>query len=326
MRRRDFIAAVGGAAAWATQTTAQGPRQVRRIGVVSPSGPTAAWMRDGLLEGLEELGHVEGRNLRIEYRWAHGRFERLPALVSELLSLDVEVIVAQATQAAIVARDATSAVPIVMAGVADPVGVGLAESLARPGGNVTGTSNVAAEIVGKQLELLRDLDPDASLIAVLWNPANHAFQKLQVGEAEAAARAAGVRLQVLAASRPDDFDAAFAAMRDEGTRSLLVLVDPLFSLHREALLALAAKHRVAAVSGVREFADAGGLIAYGPSYRESARRAAVYVDRILKGAKPSDLPIEQSAKFELVVNSRTARALGMELPTAILVRADEVIE
>jgi putative tryptophan/tyrosine transport system substrate-binding protein len=326
MRRRELIALLGGAAAWPLGARAQRGDRVRRIGVVSPGGPSITWMREGLRQGLNELGYVEGENLRIDFRWAHGRFERLPALVSELLDLNVEVVVAQATQAAIAAKDATSTVPIVMMGVADPIGVGLARSLARPGGNVTGTSNVAAEIVGKQLQILRDVGTNTSRVAVLWNPANHAFQMLQLREAEAAARASGVQLQVLAASAPDDFDAAFAAMRNEGTRALLVLVDPLFSLHREALIRRVVDGRIPAVSGVREFAEAGGLLAYGASYFDAAKRAAVYVDRILKGAKPSDLPIEQSTKFELIINMRAAKGVGIEIPPTLLARADEVIE
>jgi putative ABC transport system substrate-binding protein len=191
---------------------------------------------------------------------------------------------------------------------------------------VTGTSNVAAEIVGKQLQILREVATNVSRIAVLWNPANQAFQTLQLKEAEAAAHASGVQLQILAASAPNDFDAVFAAIRNEGSRALLVLVDPMFSLHREALIDYVNKAGLPAVSGVREFAEAGGLLAYGASYLESARRAAVYIDRILKGVKPSDLPIEQSTKFELVINLKTARELGVAVPPTLLARADEVIE
>jgi putative ABC transport system substrate-binding protein len=213
-----------------------------------------------------------------------------------------------------------------MVGVADPVGVGLIPSLARPGGNVTGTSNVAAEIVGKQIDLLRHVDSTLSSIAVLWNPANSAFQRLQLTEAESAARASRLSLQVLEASSPNEFDTAFNAMRTRGQRALLVLVDPLFSLHREALLNHIVRDRLMAVSGVREFAEAGGLLAYGPNYAQSAKRAATYIDRILKGTKPSDLPVEQPTRFDLVINLRTAKLLDVEIPPAVLARADEVLE
>jgi putative ABC transport system substrate-binding protein len=320
--------ALAGASACAVafHAAAQQASRLPRIGVLGPAEPTVSWFQDGFREGLAELGYVEGKNLLIDYRWAHGRFDRLPGLASELLGLNLDLIVAQATQASLAAKEASATTPIVMVGVADPVGVGLVSSLARPDGNVTGTSNVAAEIVGKQFELITELDPKLTRVGVLWNPANAAFQALQLRQAKAAARAAGPQLQLLEASSPTEFDGVFNAMRRDGTRALLVLVDPLFSIHRTALLQRIAKDRVIAVSGVRDFAEAGGLLAYGPSYRHSAKRAAFYVDRILKGAKPSELPIEQPTAFELVINMRTAQALGLTIPPTLLARAVVVIE
>ena len=323
MRRRELIACLP---LLLTAPSAFAQKRIPRIGVLAPGGPAVTWMSEGLREGLGGLGYADGENIRLEYRWAHGDFDRLSELAAELLRLDIDGLVTQATQASLVAKGATSTVPIVMVGVADPVGVGLVPSLARPGGNVTGTSNVAAEIVGKQIELLRQADPSLSSIAVLWNPANHVFQRLQLTEAEAAARAFGLRLQLLEARSPEHFETAFASMRAHGQRGLLVLVDPVFSLHRAALLDHIFEDRLIAASGVREFAEAGGLFAYGPSYAQSAKRAAIYIDRILKGAKPSDLPVEQPTTFELVINVRTARSLGVEIDPALLARADEVIE
>jgi putative ABC transport system substrate-binding protein len=213
-----------------------------------------------------------------------------------------------------------------MVGVADPVGVGLIGSLARPGGNVTGTSAMSAELVGKQFQLLREIIPSASRIAALWNPANSVFQELQVRQAEVAARATGVALQLLEARAPEEFDTAFAAIDREATRALLILVDPLFLSHLRILVDLVVKRRLAAIYGARIFADEGGLMAYGPSYFDSFKRAAAYVDKILKGAKPADLPVEQPTKFEFVINLTTAKTLGIDVPPTLLSLADEVIE
>jgi putative ABC transport system substrate-binding protein len=296
------------------------------IGFLSPhDGSASVWVR-GFGEGLKELGYVEGQNIKVEYRWAHGRFDRLPELAAELVRLDVDAIVAVVTAASLAAKAATPTIPIVMAGVADPVGVGLIASLARPGGNVTGTSAMSAEIVGKQFELLKETDPGLGRAAVLWNPANVAFQTLQLKESEAAGRRSGVQLLSFEARGPGDFDGAFAAMRRDGIRALHILSDPLFVLHREALVGLGSKNRLVAVSGFREFAEAGGLMSYAPSYFDASKRAVAYVDKILKGAKPADLPVEQPTRFDLVVNLKTAKALGITVPQSILLRADEVIE
>jgi putative ABC transport system substrate-binding protein len=320
-----LVLAAGTLSTAARPAAAQGSK-IPLVGFLSPSDATASvWVR-GFREGLMEQGYVEGRNIRVEYRLAHGRFDRLPELAAELVRLEIDVIVTVVTAASLAAKAATPTIPIVMAGVADPVGVGLVASLARPGGNVTGTSAMSAEIVGKQFELLKEADPGLARAAVLWNPANPAFQALQLRESEAAGRRSGVQLVRFEASGPGDFEAAFAAMRRDGLRALHVLPDALFVLHREALADFVSKHRLAAVSGFREFAEAGGLMAYAPSYLDASKRTAAYVDKILKGARPADLPVEQPTKFELVVNLKTAKALGITVPQSILLRADEVIE
>ena len=321
----SVILALGAFSSPARDLAAQGAK-VPLVGVLSPVDPTITWFAEGLREGLSELGYIEGQSIQIEYRWAQGRFERLPGLAAELVRLNVDVIVAGVTAASLAAKAATRTIPIVMVGVGDPVGVGLVGSLGRPGGNVTGTSNMTAEIVGKQLELLREVDPNVARVAVLWNPANTAFQALQLKEAEMAGQKSGIELQFLEARGLDDFDAAFAAVRREGTGSVLVLGDPLFTLHRDALARHIANDRLIAVSGIRDFAEAGGLMAYGPSYFHASKRAAVYVDKILKGAKPTELPIEQPTKFELIINLKTAKSLGLTIPPDVLVRADAVIE
>jgi putative tryptophan/tyrosine transport system substrate-binding protein len=255
-----------------------------------------------------------------------GRFDRLAEFADEIVQSNVDVIVAVVTQASFSAKAATQTIPIVMVGVADPVGGGLVASLARPGGNITGTSGMAAEIVGKQFQLLKEVVPQVSRVAVLWNPTNPVFQALQLSQVEIAGRAYGVQLQLLEARAPNEFEAAFAAMSKEGTRALHILTDPLFGLHNGALVELAMKNRLATISGVRSFAEAGSLMAYGPSYFDLARRAAVYVDKILRGAKPADLPVEQPTRFELVVNLKSAKALNLTIPPDILALAEEVIE
>jgi len=269
---------------------------------------------------------VDGRNIVVEYRWAEGKFERLPDLAAGLARLPVEVIVAEYTQASLAAKAVTPTIPIIMVGVADPVGVGLVASLARPGGNTTGTSSMAVEVAGKQLALLKETVPNASPVAVLWNPANHAFQTLQVKEAEVAARALAVPLLFQGARNPDEFEGAFSAMTRERVGAAQVLADPLFYTNPRRIVDLAARSRLPAVYGARDCVDAGGLMAYGPSYTDIPRRAAFYVDRIFKGAKPADLPVEQPTKFELVINLKTAKALGLTIPPAVLARADEVIQ
>jgi putative ABC transport system substrate-binding protein len=305
---------------------AQQPGKVPRIGYLGPGSPsTVGHLVEAFRRGLRVLGYVEGQNIAIEYRWAEGRFERLPDLAAELVRLNVDVIVTATTPAIQAAKQATKTIPIVMAVSADPVETGLVASLARPGGNITGLSLLAPEIVGKQLQLLKEAVPKVSRVAVLCNPANLSSAP-QLREAEVAARPLGVRLQILEARSPDEFESAFAAMTRERVGSLLVLGDPLFFQQRTRLADLAAKSRVPAMYGVSEHAEAGGLIAYSANVSDVYRRAATYVDKILKGAKPADLPVEQPTTFELVINLKTARALGLTIPQTVLIRADQVIQ
>jgi putative ABC transport system substrate-binding protein len=322
MKRREFITLIGGAAASPVAARAQQPK-LPVLGLLSPESPTSTDV-DGLRVGLRELGYTEGRNIRIEYRWANGHFEQLPGLAKELVDLNADVIVAFVTQASIAAKKATATIPIVMVGVAEPIGSGLIASLARPGGNVTGTSSVATDVVGKQLGMLKQVSPGVTRIAALWNPADPVFQAQQLTQTEAAAQKLGIELQLLEARTPNDFDAAFAAV--EGTRTLFILIDPLFITHFRTLAELSVKRRLIAIFGYRTFADAGGLMAYGPSYSDLYKRTAAYVDKILKGAKPADLPVEQPIKFEFVVNLKTAKALDITVPPVLVATADQVIE
>jgi putative ABC transport system substrate-binding protein len=304
----------------AAQTAAKTPR----IGFLSPSATSP--LSEGFREGLRDLGYVEGQNVLIVYRWAEGRFDRLPDLAAELVRENVEVIVAQVTQASLAARNATRTIPIVMMSVGDPVGAGLVGSLSRPGGNVTGTSGETTAVVGKSLQLLVEAVPRVSRVAVLWNPANSVFQTQMLRETEAAARTLRVDLQLVEAQSAADFDVAFQAMARRGAGALTVLSDPVFTVHRARIAELAAKARLPAMYGIREAAEAGGLLSYGPDYFELARRSATYVDRILKGARPADLPVEQPTKFEMVVNLRAAKTLGLTIPQSILGRANRIIE
>ena len=274
------------------------PKKVARIGFLAPATRTGYQHHtDAFLQGLRELGYVEGQNIVVEYRWADGNFERLPELAAELVRLKVNVIVAAVTQASLAAKNATGTIPIVMVAVANPVDSGLIASLARPGANITGTSSMTDEVVGKQLELLKETFPKISQVAALWNPANPVFQAIQRRETEVAARALGLQLHFLEAGGPDDIERAFAAMAKERTKALLVLIDPVFTSNRKRIADLAAKQRLPTVSGIREYVEAGCLIAYGPSFPDMYRRAAYYVDRILKGTKPADLPVEQPTKL-----------------------------
>jgi putative tryptophan/tyrosine transport system substrate-binding protein len=307
-----------------TVAEAQQPKKVPRIGFLSPTSDDSRV--EAFRQGLRELGYVDGQNITIEYRWADGRFDQLPDLAAELVRLKVDLVVAVVTQASLAAKKATGTIPIVMIGVSDPVGSGLVSSLARPGANITGNSSMTAEIVGKQLELLKETLPKISRVASLWNPANPVFQAIQRKEAEATARALGVQLHILEARGADEIDRAFTAMAKERMKALVVLGDPVFTTHRKRIAGLAAKQHLATVSGTREYVEAGGLMAYGPSFPDMYRRAAVYVDKILKGAKPADLPVEQPTKFELVINLKTAKQIGLTLPPNVLARADKVIK
>lgn len=280
---------------------------------------------DSFWNELNRLGYVNGDNLRIEYRSAEGDFGRLRELADDLVARRVDVIVAVVTQASLAATAATSTIPIVMIGVGDPVASGLVSNLARPGGNVTGTSTTAVGVIGKQLELLRQIVPRAAAVAVLHNPANATFQRQLLEEIESAAAALRVGVRVYDARSVPEIEQAFAAVRRDGYESLLLLPDPVISRQASLLAALGLKHRVATVGGSAPLARAGGLASYGPDYVESYRGAATYVVRILKGAFPGDLAIYQTRRFELVINMKTAKALGLVVPKAVLARVDEVI-
>ena len=281
------------------------------------------------LQGLDDHGYVEGRNVLIEYRYAEGNLERLPALAAELAALKVDIIVTGAgTLGALAAQKATSTLPIVFIGVADPVTSGLVASLARPGGNVTGLATLVAELVSKCLEQLKRAVPRASRVAVLWQPGEvgEDAERDRLKRANVAAGALAVRLQFVEARDPTDIERAFSAMTQAHADALTVLSSTMFFNERRRLADLAAKHRLPTVFPFREYVDAGGLMAYGPNVPDLFRRAAVFVDKILKGAKPSDLPVEQPTKFELVINLKTAKVLGLTIPPSVLRRADQVIE
>jgi putative ABC transport system substrate-binding protein len=327
MDRRAFIGTLtGGLLAAPLAAEAQQAGKMARIAVLGATRPEDLPQWEGFRQGLRERGYVEGQNIAIDYRWAQGRFERLPALAAELAGLKPTVIVAFVTQSSVAARKATSTIPIVMVAVADPIGAGLVPSLARPGGNVTGNSSVSVEVTGKSLELLKEVAPERRRVAILWNPANAVFQNQMVKEAEAASRRLGLQVQIIAARDASEIDKAFQLMTRERAEALAVLSDPTFIAARTQIVALAVKGRLPSVSGNRQYADTGGLMSYGPNFYELYRGAADYVDKILKGAKPGDLPIEQPTKFELIINLRTAKALGLTIPPSLLQRADQVIE
>ena len=327
MKRRDFITALCAAVAAAPLTcAAQDARRVPRIGFL---GNSTASLEANLVtpfrEGLRDLGYVEGRNILIEYRWAEGSYERFPSLIAELLAMKVDVIVTAGTPAALAVKKATASVPLVMVAVGDPVGTGLVASLRRPGGNATGLTSIAPELEGKRLELLREVLPTISRIAVLWNPAN-AYQIASEKEVQAAARVLRMSVISLPVSSLEQLRDAFAAIPGERAEAVIVLADRIFLHNRERIAEFTTRNRLPGMYAYRELVEAGGLMSYGPSYAAMHRQAATYVDKILKGAKAGDLPIEQPAKFELVVNLAAAKAIGLAIPQSLLLRADEVIQ
>ena len=324
MKRRPLVIAAVMSGALAPASFAQKAQRPARVGYLAPSpnAPMEAIFR----QELRRLGYVEGENVVIEHRSANGDFSRLPALANELVDLNVDVIVAQVTQASVAAKRATTKIPIVMIGVSDPVASGLVESLGRPGGNVTGTAAAVSGVVGKQLELLRVLIPRIARIAMLWNPANVTFQQQQLKEAKDAAASLSLQFYLAEARSEDELEPAFRAIAEEKPPALLVLADPIYVTHARRIAELALKHRLPTVSGNRRIAEQGVLMTYGPSFHDAYLRAAGYVDRILKGARPADLPVERMSKFELIVNAATARALGVTLPRELVLRADKVID
>jgi len=326
INRRTFLGTVGAGllAAPLAAEAQQAAGKVYRIGLLSPSSQGLGV--EAFREGLRTLGYIEGQNILIEYRSAEGQFERLPDLAAELVRLRVDVIVAVVTQASLAAKNATTTIPIVMLNVGDPVGAGLVTSLAHPGSNITGTSVQAVEIAAKPLEVMKDVLPGLRRVAVLWNPANPVFQAQMIKQTEAAAQSLEIQLRMFAARDAKEIDKAFEAMAKERPPALTIIVDPVFIVHRTQIATLATTSRLPSVSTFREYADAGGLMAYAPSFFELGVRAATQVDKILKGSKPADLPVEQPTRFELVINMKTAKALGLTIPQSLLLRADQVIQ
>jgi putative ABC transport system substrate-binding protein len=328
MDRRTFLGTLsGGILAAPLAAGARQPGRVYRIGYLSAGSSTSnPGNLEAFRQGLRELGWVEGRNIAIEYRWAEGRFDRLPDLAADLVSLKVDVIVASATPPTLAAKNATRAVPIVAVSLTHPVELGLVASLAHPGENVTGLSySIGADIFGKDLELLKEVVPRVRRVAVLSNPDSPA-RPLTIRNIKEAARSLGLQLQLLEARGPEGFDGAFAVVAKQRVAALLVVQDPAFIPGRARLVDLAVKNRLPSIFTQREDAEAGGLMSYGPSLSDLYRRAGTYVDKILEGARPGDLPVQQPEKFELVINLKTAKTLGLTIPPSLLQRADQLIE
>jgi len=325
VRRRDFIKVIAGlAAAWPLAVRAQTPAgKIYRVGILQPGKPPEPLV-EALRERLKELGYREGHNIAYEYRWAEGKNERLVELAKELVDAKVDVITTLSTPAALAAKNVTKTIPIVFTGVGDPVGAGVVHSLSHPGGNVTGISTLATELSAKRLELLKEIVPNAAPVAMVWNDTNPSMV-LSAREAQNAADRLDLNLQSIGVHDLISFDAAFATISSSHFNALLTLVDPFTREHRQRIVDFAAQRRLPAIYESREFVDAGGLISYGPSFPALQRRAADYVSMIFKGGKPVDIPIEQPTKFELIINLKTAKELGLTIPPTVLARADELI-
>jgi len=325
VRRRDFIKVIAGlAAAWPLAVRAQTPAgKIYRVGILQPGKPPEPLV-EALRERLKELGYREGHNIAYEYRWAEGKNERLVELAKELVDVKVDVITTLSTPAALAAKNVTKTIPIVFTGVGDPVGAGVVHSLSHPGGNVTGISTLAIEMSEKRLELLKEIVPNAASVATVWNDTNPSMV-LSAREAQNAADRLDLNLQSIGVHDLISFDAAFATISSSHFNALLTLVDPFTREHRQRIVDFAAQRRLPAIYESREFVDAGGLISYGPSFPALQRRAADYVSMIFKGGKPVDIPIEQPTKFELIINLKTAKELGLTIPPTVLARADELI-
>jgi ABC-type uncharacterized transport system substrate-binding protein len=331
MKRRDFIMTLGLTVVWPPAAQAQQPKKVPRIGFLATGSIELPETRASLkvfYQGLREYGYIDGQNILIEVRSADSKVERFPALASELVRLNVDLIVAANSLAARAAQQATTAIPIVVPVMGDPVGDGLVASLARPGGNITGLTFLGPQLVPKRLALLKEALPTASRIAGLWHPAAYGERTMNdmMNEAEAAARTLGVHLRLVAVHGPDELHQAFLTIAGEGADALLVFPSPMLFTERKRIVDLAAEHRLPIVAMGKEFVQLGGLMSYGADIVDFNRRSATYVDKILKGAKPADLPVEQPTKFELFINLKTAKELGIEIPATLLSRADEVIE
>jgi putative ABC transport system substrate-binding protein len=327
MIRRQFITLLGGAAAaWPLAARAQQPA-MPVIGFLNPASPDAFADRlRAFRQGLKDAGYVEGENVAIAYRWAEDQLDRLPALAADLVRRQVAVIATVTSHSTFAAKAATTSIPIIFSLAEDPVRLGLIASIARPGGNATGINILSGELVAKRLELLRELVPGAARVAVLVNPANATSTETTVRDVELAARTIGLQIQVLNASTSREIDAAFAALARERPDALLVATDTLFTTRRVQMSLQAMRHAIPATYSAREVVEAGGLMSYGSNLTDALRQAGAYTGRILKGAKPADLPVVQASKFELVINHQTARMLGLTVPDKLLVAADEVIE
>jgi ABC-type uncharacterized transport system substrate-binding protein len=323
MRRREFIALLGSAAAaWPLAARAQQSGKMHRLGYIGLAQPNQVQhLLDVLRAGLREHGWIEGQNFAFDFRWAEGRSDRVPALAADLVRAKVDIIIVASTQAAQAASSATTSIPIVMAASYDALAEGLVESLARPGGNLTGLTGISRDLVSKQLEILKELVPSLSQVAVLVNPTGTTVQ-----EADAGSRVLGLQLHIFRAGEPGELQGAFEAMSRERTQALVVMADAMFFGNRARIAELATGAGVPTVAPLAEHAMAGTLVAYGPNLADMFRRATVYIDKILRGAKPADLPIEQPTKFDLTINLKTAKALGLTVPPSLLARADEVIE
>ena len=325
MKRREFITFLGSiAAAWPLAASAQS--KTARIGFMGNStAALEANLVDAFREGLREQGYEEGHNIVIEYRWADGKYDQFPALVAELIAAKVDAIVTAGTPAALAVKRATTTVPLVMVAVGDPVGTGLVPSLAHPGGNLTGLSSIAPDLEGKRLQLLREVVPGLSHVAMFINSLNP-FHVSSMRQARAAAQAMGIKLQLHDIRKSEDLDDAFAAIRKERPDALLILADRIFLHNRERMMDFTKEQRLPNVNAYKELVEVGGLMSYGPSYEDMHKRAAIYIDKILKGAKPADLPIEQPSKFTFIVNLKAAKALGVTVPSQLLGLADQLIE
>ena len=325
MKRREFFTLLGGAAIWPLAARAQQPA-MPVVGFVNSASPGRSYPPlPAFLNGLSEIGFVEGRNVAIEYRWAEGHYERLPALIADLVQRKVSVITATSTPAAVAAKSVTSTIPIVIELGSDPVELGLVASLSRPGGNLTGVTNLTADLGSKQLGLLRELVPRTTAIAALLNP-NFAGTEKLLRDVEAAARVLGLQLIVLRAGTEEEMETAFATIPLQGAGALLVGIDAFFAAHSDRIIALAARDKLPAIYGLRDFVVSGGLMSYGTDFADSYRQAGIYTGRILRGEKPADLPVQQSTKFEFIINFKTAKALGIEVPNSMQLLANEVIE